>query len=67
MFDDNSPIYDKSFVRNERRVCRLVRTATKCFGEGSGGDEKSGCQGQFIHVFLTFSRKTVEIDSTASK
>jgi len=47
MFDNNTPIFDASFKSDEPGVCRLVRTATKCFGTGSGGDEKRRCQGQF--------------------
>jgi len=31
---------DASFKSGEPGVCRLVRTSTKCFGAGSGGDEK---------------------------
>jgi len=50
MFDNNTPIFDALFKSDEPGVCRLVRTATKCFRADSGGDEKSGCQGQF-HVY----------------
>ena len=56
MFDGNTPTHDTGYKSDESGVCRLVRTATKCFGEGSGGDEKSGCQGPFrtyIGNFLT--------------
>lgn len=46
---------------------RLVRTASKAFGEGSGGDEKSGCQGKFklfVKEFLTEHRmKSVPLRS----
>jgi hypothetical protein len=56
LFDNESPIYDKSFKNStEPGTCRLVRVASKAFGEGSGGDEKSGCQGPFrtyINDFL---------------
>ncbi|XP_053372789.1 uncharacterized protein LOC128546365 [Mercenaria mercenaria] len=53
IFDDETPIYDKSFRKSdEPGTCRLVRTASKAFGEGSGADEKSGCQGSF----RTFSK-----------
>ena len=47
-FDGNSPTSDTTF-RNENKPgsYRLVRTAAKAFGEGSNGDEKSGCQGNF--------------------
>ena len=46
-FDGNSPTSDSTF-RNENKPgsYRLVRTAAKAFGEGSNGDEKSGCQGK---------------------
>jgi len=48
VFDNNSPIFDNNFKNtNEPGTCRLVRTASKAFGEGNGGDEKSGCQGPF--------------------
>ncbi|WAR14697.1 hypothetical protein MAR_004802 [Mya arenaria] len=56
IFDNESPIYDKSFRKSyEPGTCRLVRVASKAFGVGSGGEEKSGCQGAFrtyIHDFL---------------
>lgn len=46
---------------------RLVRTASKAFGEGSGGDEKSGCRGKFklfVKEFLTEHRmKSVPLRS----
>jgi len=35
----------KNFRSDEPGVCRLVRTAYKCFAEGSGGDEKAGVKG----------------------
>ena len=44
---DEIPISDKSYKDNDPGSIRLVRTASKAFGEGSGGDEKSGCQGPF--------------------
>ena len=48
LFYNDGPIYDKSFKQsNEPGTCILVRVASKAFGEGSGGDEKSGCQGPF--------------------
>jgi len=48
LFDGNSPIYDRDFFKDsEPGTCRLVRTASKAFGSGPGGDEKSGCQGPF--------------------
>ncbi|WAR31188.1 hypothetical protein MAR_033730 [Mya arenaria] len=48
IYDDAPPITDSSFrQQNEPGTCRLVRTASKAFGEGSGGDQKSGCQGPF--------------------
>lgn len=48
IFDGESPIFDKSFKKSsEPGTCRLVRVASKAFGEGSEGDQKSGCQGSF--------------------
>ena len=48
IFDGNNPTFDITFKsENEPGTCRLVRTAAKAFGEGSNGDEKSGCQGNF--------------------
>ena len=32
-------------------------TATQCFGVGGGGDEKSGCQGDF-NTYITHFLKT---------
>ena len=58
IFEGNAPAFEnvKKFTKgNEPGTCRLIRTATKAFGEGSGGDQKSGCQGHFkcfVHDFL---------------
>jgi len=45
IFDGKVPSFDKNFKSDEPGVCRLVRTAYKCFAEGSGGDEKAGVKG----------------------
>lgn len=45
------------FRIDEPGTCRLIRRATKCFGVGSGGDEKSGCQGDF-NTYITNFLKT---------
>jgi len=47
IFDGETPCYSKRDNDYEPGVCRLVRSASKAFGVGSGGDEKSGCQGNF--------------------
>ena len=45
-------ILDQNFHKeSEPGTCRLIRTASKAFGSGSGVDEKYGCQGQF-KVFI---------------
>jgi len=41
------PCFSKRQNDYDPGVCRLVRTASKAFGIGSGGDERCGCQGQF--------------------
>ena len=47
-FDGKGPIFYQRFLKeSEPGTCRLIRTASKAFGSGSGGDEKSGCQGSF--------------------
>ena len=46
IFEGKSPTFDPTYNTNEPGACRLIRTATKCFGQGSGGDKKSGCQGK---------------------
>ena len=38
IFDNKTPSFEKVFRIDE---------PGKCFGVGSGGDEKSGCQGDF--------------------
>jgi hypothetical protein len=51
--------YDGSYKDTDPGSIRLVRTASKAFGEGSGGDDKSGCQGNFklfVKEFLTQHR-----------
>ncbi len=47
IFDGETPSHSKRDFDSDPGVCRLVRTASKAFGVGSGGDEKSGCQGNF--------------------
>ena len=47
LFNGDIPCMDKSYKDADLGTCRLIRTASKAFGEGSGGDEKSGCQGPF--------------------
>jgi hypothetical protein len=47
IFDNKSPSFEKVFRIDEPGKCRLIRRATKCFGVGGGGDEKSGCHGDF--------------------
>ena len=47
IFDNTSPSFEKGFRIDEPGTCGLIRTTTKCFGVGSGGDEKSGCHGDF--------------------
>ena len=54
--DGKVPSFDKNFRSDEPGVCRLVRTASKCFAEGSGGDDKSGCQRQFKTYISDFLR-----------
>ena len=45
IFDNKPSSFEKVFSIDEPGKCRLIRRATKCFGVGSGGDEKSGFQG----------------------
>ena len=47
LFENVTPCFDKTYKDNDPGTCRLIRTASKAFGEGSGGDEKSGCHGTF--------------------
>lgn len=47
IFNDDVPTIDKSYKDTDPGSIRLVRTASKAFGESSGGDDKSGCQGNF--------------------
>lgn len=47
IFDNKTPWFEKVLIIDEPGTCRIIRTATKCFGVGSGGDEKSGCQKDF--------------------
>ena len=47
LFNGDIPCMDKSYKDADPGTCRLIRTASKAFGEGSRGDEKSGCQGPF--------------------
>ncbi|CAG2242439.1 unnamed protein product [Mytilus edulis] len=67
IFNNEVPCSDKSYKDNDPGTCRLVRTASKAFGEGSGGDEKSGCQGKFKTFAAEFLRehgmKTVPLRS----
>jgi hypothetical protein len=59
IFNDDVPTIDKSYKDIDPGSIRLVRTASKAFGEGSGGDDKSGCQGNFklfVKEFLTQHR-----------
>lgn len=57
MFNGDIPCYNKTCNGSDPGVCRLVRTASKAFGVGSGGDEKSGCQGQFRTFASDFLRE----------
>ena len=57
LFNGNIPSSDPSYKDNDPGPCRLIRTASKAFGEGSGGDEKSGCQGSFKTYVNTFLRQ----------
>lgn len=60
IFDGNIPALDNviTFTKGtEPGTCRLIRTATKAFGEGSGGDEKRGCQGNFRAYVGEFLRQ----------
>ena len=41
----------------EPGTCRLIRTASKAFAAGTGGDEKSGCQGPFRTYVQDFLKK----------
>ena len=54
--DGKVPSFDKNIRSDEPGVCRLVRTASECFAEGSGGDDKSGCQRQFKTYISDFLR-----------
>jgi len=57
-FDGKGPIFDQRFLKeSEPGTCRLIRTASKAFGSGSGGDEKSGCQGSFKIFVKDFLRE----------
>jgi hypothetical protein len=40
LFNRSIPCADKSYKDSDPGACRLVRTVSKAFGEGSGGDEK---------------------------
>lgn len=57
IFENKTPSFEKVFRIDEPGTCRLIRRATKCFGVGSGGDEKSGCQGDF-NTYITNFLKT---------
>ena len=60
IFDGNIPAFDNvnTFTKGtELGTCRLTRTATKAFEEGSRGDEKSGCQGNFRAYVREFLRQ----------
>ena len=67
IFNDDVPTIDKSYKDTNPCSIRLVRTASKAFGEGSGSDDKSGCQGYFklfVKEFLTQHRmKSVSLHS----
>ena len=47
IFENAIPSFETTLKDNDPGTCRLIRTASKAFGEGSGADEKSGCQGTF--------------------
>ena len=38
--ENNIPSYDKTYKDSDPGTCRLIRTASKASGEGSGGDRK---------------------------
>ena len=54
IFDNKTPSFEKVFRIDEPGICRRIRRATKCFGVGSGGDEKSGCQEDFDTYIANF-------------
>jgi len=48
------PCCDRLYKDNDPGCIRLVRTGSKAFGEGSGGDDKSGCHGNFMTFVKEF-------------
>ena len=56
IFDNKPPSFEKVFRIDEPGKCRFIRRATKCFGVGSGGDEKSGFQRDFKTYTTNFQK-----------
>ena len=55
-FEDNPPIYDKSFTKTtEAGATRLIRTMCKAIAQGA--DEKSGCHGSFSTHLMPFLKE----------
>lgn len=59
IINDDILCCDKLYKDNYHGYIRLMRTGSKAFGEGSGGDDKSGCHGNvmtFVKEFLNEHR-----------
>ena len=54
MFDNKTPIFYASFKSDKPGVCRLVRTATKCFRADSKATKKVDVRGSSMYTQENF-------------